>query len=99
MANHISDFDPITIWPACPIAELVLVANDVWKPPVRWYALTPTALDYLVVLPYIVLSYLCHPFVCSLTLCRLTVCVSYCASLIELLVFSQCVLLLCNAIA
>ena len=56
MANHISDFDPITIWPACPIAELVLVANDVWKPPVRWYALTPTALDYCAASCYAVLS-------------------------------------------
>jgi len=31
VSNHISDFDPIALWAACPIAQLVLVTNDVWK--------------------------------------------------------------------
>jgi len=38
VSNHVSDFDPIAIWAACPIGELVMVANDVWKTAVQWTA-------------------------------------------------------------
>ena len=100
MANHISDFDPNAIWPVCPIAELVLVANDVGNlqcdgmrlHQLRAIALPRSSLLYCAlvsappfcVLPCVVPSYGVF---------------SYCAPLIEPLLFSQCVLLLCDAIA
>jgi len=35
VCNHISDFDGVALWAACPIADLMLVLNDHWKPVVR----------------------------------------------------------------